>query len=551
MAQGDRKRNKELVDKALEDILVPGLKPFIQRKMKAKYGKNWLQDARLGLQDYHFEGDDLKWKDPQVVLKLILDQWNDAFREPQKFDYSQRSLVSELLEVRNAVKHNDLQKFDNDYTYRALDSMARLLAATDAKKPAQEIEQQKEEFRRQWLGNVRVEENPETVISNQPAPVEKSPGVRHQFQALIEEKTEGFVGREFVFEAIENFLASQPNGYFIIEGEPGIGKSAILAKYVQKTGCVAHFNVRSQGITSVERFLKNVCTQLISRYNLPYSSLPPDAKRDGQFLAQLLGEVSAKLKKGDRLVIAIDALDEVDRTDHTGANLLYLPTRLDKGVYFVMTQRPGKLPLTVNTPPHRFDLMQHQEQSLQDIQTYIRGEIKKSSQLRAWIKEKGLTEEEFVTQLANKSENNFMYLKYVLPDIERGKYKDLSIDSLPQGLQAYYEDHWRRMGMTDKERKRTKIKIVYVLAELREPVSRKLIGEFSGEDAFTVQEVLDEWEQFLHNDKVDGETRYSVYHSSFCDFLARKDIVQAAGVTLQGINALMADNLTQGVFGDE
>jgi len=45
------KRNKELVDKALEEILVPGLKPFIQRKMKAKYGKNWLQDARLGLQD--------------------------------------------------------------------------------------------------------------------------------------------------------------------------------------------------------------------------------------------------------------------------------------------------------------------------------------------------------------------------------------------------------------------------------------------------------------------------------------------------------------------
>jgi hypothetical protein len=182
--------------------------------------------------------------------------------------------------------------------------------------------------------------------------------VRHPFQALIEEKTEGFVGREFVFEAIENFLTSQPNGYFIIEGEPGIGKSAILAKYVQKTGCVAHFNVRSQGITSVERFLKNVCTQLISRYNLSYSSLPPDATRDGQFFAQLLGEVSAKLKTGDRLVIAIDALDEVDRTDHTGANLLYLPTRLDKGVYFVMTQRPGTLPLTVNTPPHRFDLMQ-------------------------------------------------------------------------------------------------------------------------------------------------------------------------------------------------
>jgi hypothetical protein len=262
---------------------------------------------------------------------------------------------------------------------------------------------------------------------------------------------------------------------------------------------------------------------------LPYSSLPPDATRDSQFFGQLLGEVSAKLKTGDRLVIAIDALDEVDRTDHTGANLLYLPARLDKGVYFVMTQRPGTLPLTVNTPPHRFDLMQHQEQSLQDIQTYIRGEIKKSSQLQAWIDEKGLTVEEFITQLASKSENNFMYLKYVLPGIKNGKYGDLSIESLPQGLQAYYEDHWRRMGMMTEPLPMHKVAIVYFLAELREPVSRRMLAELSGEKAVTVQDVLNDWKQFLHPVEVDGETRYSVYHQSFCDFLYRKDIVQAYG----------------------
>ncbi len=251
------------------------------------------------------------------------------------------------------------------------------------------------------------------------------------------------------------------------------------------------------------------------------------------------------------MVIAIDALDEVDRTDHTGANLLYLPARLDKGVYFVMTQRPGTLPLTVSTPPHRFDLMQHQEQSLQDIQTYIRGEVNKSSQLQAWIDEKGLTLEEFVRQLANKSENNFMYLKYVLPDIKNGKYKDLSIETLPQGLQAYYEDHWRRMGMAAKPLPRTKINIVYFLAEFREPLSRELLADLVKKDAFTVQEVLDEWEQFLRKEQVDSQTCYSIYHSSFCDFLYRKDIVQAAGVTLQSIKAEIADDLWKGAYGDE
>jgi hypothetical protein len=42
-----------------------------------------------------------------------------------------------------------------------------------------------------------------------------------------------------------------------------------------------------------------------------------------------------------------------------------------------------------------------------------------------------------------------------------------------------------------------------------------------------VQQVLNEWKQFLREVQVDGEVRYSVYHQSFCDFPYHKDIVQA------------------------
>jgi hypothetical protein len=496
-------------------FLAEGLQPFVESQMQKFHGDNWEEVAKecLGDKNFHIESDRINLEDSQALIQIIIKQRQEVFESV--LSRNDIDLVFKLGDVRRKWAHprlrdwNKLQEFTARYTYRELDRMLQLLSAISAEEAAKKLEALMQEVVPLLQGKSQAEDKEQ--------------------QKLIEEKTQGFVGREFVFEAIEKFLTSQPNGYFIIEGEPGIGKSAILAKYVQQTGCVAHFNVRSQGITSVERFLKNVCTQLISRYNLPYSSLPPDATRDGQFFAQLLGEVSAKLKTGDRLVIAIDALDEVDRTDHTGTNLLYLPARLDKGVYFVMTQRPGALALTVNTPPHRFDLMQYQAESLQDIQTYIRGEIKKSSQLRAWIDEKGLTVEEFITQLANKSENNFMYLKYVLPDIKNGKYKDLSIESLPQGLQAYYGDHWRRMGMMSEPLPMHKVAIVYFLAELREPVSRRMLVELSGEKAVTVQDVLNDWEQFLRPVQVDGETRYSVYHQSFCDFLYRKDIVQAYG----------------------
>ncbi|HAA31158.1 MAG TPA: ATP-binding protein, partial [Cyanobacteria bacterium UBA8553] len=42
-----------------------------------------------------------------------------------------------------------------------------------------------------------------------------------EFQQLIIEKSENFVGREFVFAAINEFLHRCDRGYFTIIGAPG------------------------------------------------------------------------------------------------------------------------------------------------------------------------------------------------------------------------------------------------------------------------------------------------------------------------------------------
>ena len=57
-----------------------------------------------------------------------------------------------------------------------------------------------------------------------------------RFKTLIEDKTKWFVGRTYVFDAIQSFIDCHPNGYFTITGDPGQGKSAILAKNVRDTG---------------------------------------------------------------------------------------------------------------------------------------------------------------------------------------------------------------------------------------------------------------------------------------------------------------------------
>ena len=373
--------------------------------------------------------------------------------------------------------------------------------------------------------------------------------VPDDFQWIIKDKTDGFVGRVFVFDRISQFF-QQPKGYFIIEADPGMGKSSILAEFVRRHDCIVYFNQRNEGITSAEQFLRSVCTQIIETYELNYDKeIPPENTRNSNFLSKLLTEVSAKLKSGEKLVIAVDALDEVDLSSQSaGANVLYLPSVLPDKVYFIVTKRPlppDQLPLQVRDK-QLFDLMQYPADNEKDVEAYIRQRIHRVAE---WINSRGATEKQFVSTLVKKSERNFMYLRYVFDDIENGKYSDLEIQDLPSDLQDYYYKHWERMGMNAQPKPLFKIKIVYILSESPQPIPFEEIIEIlianhqqEQELGLRVQEVLDEWSQFLREEKKYQQTFYSLYHSSFRDFLRNEKTVQRAGITLPGIITMMTQS---------
>jgi hypothetical protein len=373
----------------------------------------------------------------------------------------------------------------------------------------------------------------------------------YECETIIQDRTQDFTGRRFVFAAIAEFLQNNRKGYFVLEADPGVGKSSIMAKLVLllKRRCVAHFNSQSQGIVRAEQFLENACTQLIRGFQLNYPQLPDNATRDGNFLSRLLGEVSAKLG-GKKLILVVDALDEVDLSlQGRGSNVLYLPDALPPNVYFIVSKQPKTLPL----PNHQiFDLMQYSAESLADVKLYIDKRTSNSASIQSWINHQSLQREQFVAAVAEKSQNNFMYLRYVLNDIDSGKYSDVSLQDLPRELEGYYEKHWARMEMAvkDKELRRRKLKVIYLLTKTRKPVSCDLLADFAEEDATDVQEVLDDWEQFLRRSG-DISPDYSIYHASFQRFLHRKDVVQKAGVSLGDIETAISDNLWEDLYGDE
>lgn len=353
--------------------------------------------------------------------------------------------------------------------------------------------------------------------------------LRRSFDALMADKIQGFVGRQFVFDALNEFLRTHDSGYFIIRGVPGIGKSALMAKLVNDQGYVHHFNIASQNIRSTRVFLENVCAQLIACYELRHKELPPGATDDSGFLVQCLEEAAARRKdRSEKIVLAIDALDEADRLGLAPAvNTLYLPTSLPEGVYIIVSTRPLEdLHLHV-AQQQMLDLEADSEGNLQDITAYIEAYVQREImhvRLKAW----GVSEERFIAGLRKKSEGNFMYLYYVLPAIEHGKFVTGTLDELPEGLMGYYRRHWRQMRAGNESEFDTVYKpIVCILGVAQEPVTIQHIANWTKLNQGQVKGAIGLWREFLEEESEDGERRYRIYHASFQDFLREQvDLVR-------------------------
>lgn len=154
------KTNRDRIGGALE-LLNTGLVPFVERELKAVHKDKWVEVAAQS-----FGGKKVNWADPQTTLVVMWDQWNTIFKNT--LGPAERSLVSELRDIRNRWAH--MENFSSDDTYRALDSVGRLLTAVSAPEAA-EVEKQKMELLRLRFEEQRRSEARKAAVS----PVEGRP----------------------------------------------------------------------------------------------------------------------------------------------------------------------------------------------------------------------------------------------------------------------------------------------------------------------------------------------------------------------------------------
>jgi hypothetical protein len=364
------------------------------------------------------------------------------------------------------------------------------------------------------------------------------------FDSLIAERTRQFVGREFVFKALDDFLAdpTQSSGYFIIKGEPGIGKSALMAHLVKTREYIHHFNIALQAINKPRQFLKNICAQLIARFELDHPEWPPDAEKDGAFLNQLLQEASDQLGPQEQLVIAVDSLDEADTLDlPLRSNVLYLPPHLPPQVYIVVTTRPRHDIRLEVLNSRTLEVKANSTDNLQDARSYIT-QFLTDAELQQQITDWNVTPEQFTDELLQKSEGNFMYLRHIIPAIKAGQFVTGTLDELPDGLIGFYRSHWRQMKVQDADLfEHLHQLVVCVLAAVKEDVLIDQIAAFTALPANKVRDVIREWREFLNEKQnKDRQQLYRVYHASFQEFL-REEVDPG----LQTYHKMIADHYLQ------
>lgn len=368
------------------------------------------------------------------------------------------------------------------------------------------------------------------LLAHAPAPLARELKTL-DFERLVADHTRDFVGRDFVFQAVDGLLADPGfrSGYILIHGEPGIGKTAVLSRLARTRGYVHHFNIATEGIRGTAAFLANLCAQLIIRYRLDHTCLPPEATTDSAFLSRLLAEAAAKA--GDHpVVVLVDALDEAeDEGLAPTANRLLLPATLPDGVFFVLTSREQiDYRLAVGRREDLY-LRDDDPRNLDDVRTYVTDHLRAQPRTAARVALWNVSAEEFTEVLTDKSQGNFMYLVHVLDDIRTGRISPSTTDSvrnLPRGLRDYYEQHWRTMRAQDRTRfERFYEPVLRVLATVRAPVALPAVQEWTGVDPARIRDVLRDWRPFLNETpSAAGEPLYRVYHASFQDFLAEEGV---------------------------
>ena len=354
-----------------------------------------------------------------------------------------------------------------------------------------------------------------------------------------------FVGREWLQKRAREWMGSQPCGYFLVIGGPGVGKSAFMAQLIahDPQPVVFHFIKRGMGNwDEPEAFWLSIATQLQRKHRLSADAIDHSDARTA--FVTTLQHVSQKRRNSTPEVIYLDGLDEAFGPAGRFAALKLLevlPRMLPEGVLFVLTSRPGEFLADLNDPivAEVINLEDEAQDNQRDVYAYLA----QQNQTRRL----GLTPE-FLERLVTASEGLFIVAVLYMQRPEQLREWQQDVALLPQGFTGWLAKHWQSVITAAKQHGIEEAVVrgaLGLLAVARKPLSLGHLNtflRFSGESNtphvqkapfgfLQVSELARHSETILRLaseffDPLDPEqgvdAPYRFFHSQFREFIADK-----------------------------
>lgn len=367
----------------------------------------------------------------------------------------------------------------------------------------------------------------------------------------IKMRTCNFTGREWVFYEIERWLSDpKASQFFIITGEPGIGKSAIAARLVQfSDGDVAHppgcSHLGKDFLSAVhfcyasyddwilpERFARSLSSQLAMRYPefakalasdlnikvdlhvgeslgtvigvqiVNYHAESPEAVFDDLVRQPLKALCKEKVSFAGLLVILVDGLDEA--LSYSGPvsilRLLAACNNLPPQVKLLLTSRPREEVLRPFRPLEPLILDAHSKENEDDLLFYLRRRFEESESLRGMVWD-GSRAEKVIDSLSSRSRGNFLVASKIAESMERGKLEiddPEALETLPADLKDLYAWFLDRLIKGDRSSWRDIYRpVLGMLAAAFEPADVSTLSLWTGFGSQSVRDALHDLEEFL------------------------------------------------------
>jgi serine phosphatase RsbU (regulator of sigma subunit) len=313
-------------------------------------------------------------------------------------------------------------------------------------------------------------------------------------QQLIEEQARGVIGRAYVEEALDRFISNQRCGYFIIQGAPGSGKSAIAARLVVKRSPIHHVIGRTGRRSDVRLILLSLIEQLgFGSAAEDLTTTPVD-----ELLARFERALQARARASAPLLLLFDALNELTPDD---VEPLFLPTdTLPPGVFVVVTSQPGE----------RLTRLSGQLATL-PTQVYQLGPLTPEEVREMVVSHQPEATAPLIDRVERASLGNPLYIRATMDALALGLHGDA--DGLPHAVEGYFRHATR--ALPDNRLLRD---VLGFLAVSRKNLSLPELSQLTNATQRSVATTaIASIRPFL----LDISGSYAFYHERFYDFVVR------------------------------